>query len=226
MKYWMRQRVCAIEQAALKCGMRQFIIVTIICAAGMVRADQLQMQNGDRYNGKVVSMSATNVVFQSDVIGTMSLPRGKVASLDFGTVQTNPTPPKPLPLRMTGNSITNKAAGQLSQLSAQTNLIQQVQTKLLGDATPEANAKFNQMLNDLSTGKMSMGDLRKQAADAAEELRSDIKDMGDDTGILGTYLSTLDDFLNQSGGTSTNSPVKAVSNSSDTTKLDSLLDTN
>jgi len=208
--------------------MRGILAIAVICAACAVRADQVQMQNGDRYNGKVVSMSATNVVFQSDVMGTVTLPRGKVATVDLGAVQTNPAPPRPQPIVMRGNVTTNGVAPDFSQLSAQSNLIQQVQSKFLGDATPEANAKFNQMLNDLSTGKMSMGDLRKQAADAAEELRGDIKDMGDDSGVLNTYLSTLDEFLDQTGGVpaSTNSPPKTANKSSDAPPSDSLLDTN
>jgi len=199
-----------------------------LCAACLARADQVLMQNGDRYNGKVVSVSTNVVVLQSEVMGTVTLPRGKVAALDLGMVQTNPTPPKPQPIAMKGNVVTNGLAGQLSELNSHTNLVQQVRSQILADAPPEVNLKFNQMLNDLSTGKMSMGDLRKQAADAAAELRGDIKEMGDDSGVLNTYLSTLDEFLDQTGGapTSTNSPPKTVSKAADAPPSDSLLDTN
>ncbi|HEX4343698.1 MAG TPA: hypothetical protein VH255_09920 [Verrucomicrobiae bacterium] len=209
--------------------MRIGIAVIIGCTALGLRADQVMLQNGDRYNGKVVSVSTNAIVLQSDVIGTVTLPRAKVASVDFGTAAAAPATPKPQPANRAQTAITNGAAGQLSQLTASTNLIEQVQSQFLGDATPETTAKFRQMLNDLSTGKMSMGDLRKQAADEAEELRSDIKEMGDDSGVLSSYLSTLDDFVNQSGGavTATNAPAKGASKAtSSISQLDSLLDSN
>ena len=43
------------------------------------------MQNGDRYSGKVVSLSADTLVLQSDVAGTLRLPRSGVAQLTLGT---------------------------------------------------------------------------------------------------------------------------------------------
>ena len=36
-------------------------------------ADQVQMQNGDRYSGKVLSMTPATVVLQSEVLGKLSL---------------------------------------------------------------------------------------------------------------------------------------------------------
>jgi hypothetical protein len=35
-----------------------------------LRVDQVQMQNGDRYAGKVVSMTANALVLQSDMLGS------------------------------------------------------------------------------------------------------------------------------------------------------------
>ena len=50
-----------------------------------LRADLLEMQNGDRYSGKVLSVSADIVVLDSEVLGKINVPRKKVASLAFGT---------------------------------------------------------------------------------------------------------------------------------------------
>ena len=52
--------------------------------ASQVRGDQLEMQNGDRYFGKVLSVSADNVVLESEVLGKVNVPRKKVLSLTFG----------------------------------------------------------------------------------------------------------------------------------------------
>lgn len=49
-----------------------------------VFADQIEMQNGDRFNGRVLSLSADKVVLQNDNLGRITLPRGKVALLSIG----------------------------------------------------------------------------------------------------------------------------------------------
>ena len=54
-------------------------------AALWLQADQVEMQNGDRFSGKVFSVSADTVVLQSDTLGKITVPRKKVASLTFGT---------------------------------------------------------------------------------------------------------------------------------------------
>ncbi len=50
-----------------------------------LRADVLEMQNGDRYSGKVLSVSADTVVLDSEVLGKLNVPRKQVAGLAFGT---------------------------------------------------------------------------------------------------------------------------------------------
>src|SRR5882724_6940404 len=53
-------------------------------------ADQIEMQNGDRYAGKVLTLSSNSVVLQSEVLGTVTLPREKIATIALGpTVSTN-----------------------------------------------------------------------------------------------------------------------------------------
>src|ERR1700761_2581884 len=55
----------------------------LLISAISLRADQLQMQNGDRYAGKILSVTSNTIVFQSDVLGKLTLARDKVAMLDF-----------------------------------------------------------------------------------------------------------------------------------------------
>ena len=164
--------------------------------------DVIIMQNGDRYNGRVVSMTTNTLVLQSEMLGTINLSRSKIAGIAFGTnvvAISSQDAPNSATLIQKKSATTSGVSGQLRQLAAQTNLIQQVQGEFLSTATPEANAKFNQMVTDLSTGKMSISDLRAQAKDAADQLRELEKDSGDDTssGIFDMYLSILDNFLNE-----------------------------
>src|SRR5882757_199777 len=58
-----------------------FTLSIVWCA----HADQVNMQNGDRYVGKVVTFSNETVVVESDVFGTLMVPRTKIASIVLGT---------------------------------------------------------------------------------------------------------------------------------------------
>jgi hypothetical protein len=97
----------------------------------------------------------------------------------------------------------------LRQLSESSNLVQQVQQQLLGGAGPEAQAKFNDLLGSLMTGKMDLNGLRLEAKSTLAQARNARKEMGEDAGSsLDSYLAILDSFLKESepGAPSTNSP--------------------
>jgi hypothetical protein len=168
------------------------------------RADQVETQNGDRYIGKVLSLNASTLVVQNDVLGVVRIPRDKVVAIYFGanvpvnhgpvstnaTAATSPTLPtlsdaRPAP----------EADNPFRALAAHTNLIKKIQGQFLGDAGPEANQKFDEMLNDLISGKLNMDDLRAQAQSAADQLRAAKKEGGDDSGMTDSYLKILDQFL-------------------------------
>jgi Fe-S-cluster containining protein len=194
----------------------------LVCAAlvlfltpGWLQADQVEMQNGDRYAGHVLSLNTNTVVLQSDVLGTVRLPRAKVAVIMLGSMpasspallsQTNAPvlgpsttpankPPKPSPA--------------LAQLGASTNLIKQVQQQFLGGAGPEANDKFNELLGGLMSGKLSLDDIRAEAKTAADQLRALKRDGGEEIGFAtDAYLAILDHFLKETApsGSATTSP--------------------
>src|SRR2546425_1927007 len=48
-------------------------------------ADQIEMQNGDRYFGRLLTFTNDTLVLQSDLLGTVRLPRAKVASVVLGS---------------------------------------------------------------------------------------------------------------------------------------------
>jgi len=77
----------------------------IFVAAPLLHADQVEMQNGDRYFGKVLSVSADTVVLESEVLGKINVPRKKIASLAIGT-----------------NAAAPKAATNVMRVFAPTNL--------------------------------------------------------------------------------------------------------
>src|SRR5262245_15502319 len=108
----------------------------LICAGlwltglAMVRADQVQMTNGDHYLGKVISVSTNIVTFQSDVLGIVNLPRERVASIGFGVNMPTNTPRAtnaPAALPRTSSVTVSNTSGDLSaafrQLKGDTNAI-------------------------------------------------------------------------------------------------------
>ncbi len=175
------------------------------------RADQIVMQNGDLYHGKILSVSATNVVFQSEVLGVVNLARSRVVKVAMEARTATNVPPAAAAVKTTSSP---DLAAAVRQLGSQSNLMQQVRAQFLTAASPAANEKFSQMINDLTTGRMSVEDLRAQAKSAAEQLRALQADGGDDaSGAAGLYLSILDGFLAETQAPltqpTTNAPVRS-----------------
>ena len=166
-----------------------------------LRADQVVMQNGDTLNGTVLSVTTNSLVFKNDNLGSVTLPRTNVSHLVFGAGAVRASAPVPASAGAPAASPTNAApelAAALQGIRGQTNLIQQVQSKFLGEAGPDAVNKFNDLLDGLSTGKIDLNDLRSQARSAADQLRSLKKDLGPDAGEeMSSYLTILDSFLQE-----------------------------
>ena len=186
-------------------------LACLLIAAPAVFADQVDMQNGDHYNGKVLSLSSDTLLLHNDNLGTIRLPRGKVAAISLGS-NSVPRAAAP-PAAVTSLPPAPKLAGSgapvagtnldsaLRSLRMQPNLVDQVQKQILDGAGPAATAKFNEMLDGLNSGKISISDLRKQAQSAATQLRAFKKESGDESSdVLDGYLSILDQFLKETDG--------------------------
>jgi hypothetical protein len=176
-----------------------------LCPLAFLRADQVVMQNGDTYNGKVLSVTTNAVVLQNDNLGSVTLARSKITSISFenrtakGSSQaassTGIQIGQPVTAQTNASSDLTTA---LHGIGDQTNLIQQVQSQFLGSAGPDAVNKFNELLNGLSTGKIDLNGLQAEAQSAADQLRSLAKDLGPDTsGVMDSYLAILDNFLQE-----------------------------
>jgi hypothetical protein len=172
------------------------LLAALLCALAAVpaRADQVEMQNGDRYVGTVESLNANTLVLHSSVLGTVRLPRGKVALITLGS-GTPPAAPAPAP-PVTATHADDLSAA-LRQLGMNTNLLRQVRAQFLNGAGPEANNRFNQMIDELASGRMNADDLRAQAKSAADQLRAFRKDLGEDGWAVDGYLTILDNFVRE-----------------------------
>jgi hypothetical protein len=189
-----------------------YLLIPLMLACAVLRAEQIEMANGDRYNARVVSMNDDSIVIQSDVLGTLKLARSKVANISMGTAAPSSTVAgaqtsrAQIPTATPGAAVSpsNDLSTALRQLATQTNLIEEVQNQYLTGADPAVKAKFNELLGGLAAGTINVNDLRAQAKSARDQLRAMKKELGggaDDA--LDGYLAVLDGFLQESATTQT-----------------------
>jgi hypothetical protein len=188
-----------IKKAVLLAGCCASGLSMVLCA----NADQVNMQNGERYIGKVVTLSNETVVVQSDVLGTLRVPRSRIASITFGTntapapVQT-PVAASVQPTRPLSTNSSSDLTTAIQQLRADPRAIQRVEQQFLAGADPQAKEMFNQLMGGLMNGSLNVNDIRAQAKTAADQLRAARKELGDDAGFaLDGYLAVLDGFLRE-----------------------------
>ena len=198
------------KMISISCLVAGLLLITI-----PLHADQVEMQNGDRYIGKVLSLDAKSLLLKNDNLGTIRLPRAKVSNVTLGTNAATTVVPS---LAVTNNPPSGPAvttngqpdlSASLKALGGNTNVIKQIQSQFLAGAGPEANAKFNEMVGGLMSGKMDINGLRAEAKKAAADLRKMKREVGDDTGMLDSYLSILDNFIKESESTTNSPPEKA-----------------
>jgi len=169
-------------------------------------ADEIRMQNGDTYYGQVLSFNGQTLLLQSDMLGTVKVPRAKVSGITFGagpspagaslSLRTNQTLHTPGVLSAT-NSPTDLTQA-FRELGANSNLLQQFQAQLLAEGGPQAKNKFNDLLGGLMSGKLDLNGLRAEAKSAADQARAARKDLGEDVGaVMDGYLAILDGFLQE-----------------------------
>jgi hypothetical protein len=203
------------------CNMRLGIgsiasVVLLGLAAAGLRADQVEMQNGDRYLGKVLSLTTDKLVIQSEVLGKLTLPRDKVALITLGAVtNTNavqasaPAPISSPPVALTGSSPDLSSA--LRNLGSNTNMMEQVRGQLLAGAGADANKKFDELLGGLASGKLDLEGIRSEARSAASQLRALKEDLGPDASEpLDAYLNILDNFLKEASPPTGSVPGRTV----------------
>jgi hypothetical protein len=185
-------------------------MIFMFITAPRLSADEVDMQNGDRYIGKVLSVSADAVVLKSDELGKITVPRKNVTAMAFGTNAVAPKaasnaatvsaptnlPAAPSTAELSGTNADLSAA--FRNLTADTNIVAQIRQQMLA-GNPAATGKFDEMVNGLLDGSMNMNDLRREAQSDADQLRALKHDLGPDAGdSIDGYLEVLDDFLKES----------------------------
>ena len=162
-----------------------------------LRADQLEMTNGEHYAGKILSLNSNSIVFESDVLGKVTVPREKVASMNFaGNAATN-APVTPRVVAST-NRFSHASTNISAALRNNTNsaAIEQIRQQMLTGTTPEVNQKYDEMLGGLMSGKLNVNDIRDQAKTAIGQINQLKKESPQADPMLDAYLEILQNFVN------------------------------
>jgi hypothetical protein len=179
----------------------------LVCLAFLIlpplsHADQLQMGNGDVYFGKVVSMSDTNVILQSEVLGKITLPRDKVSSISLGNVSARPLKQVNGAMKKPEGVAAPDLTEEFKKLRTNQMDIAAIKAQYLSQAGPEATQKFDELLNGLMTGKVTLPELQAQARTAADQIRTLRRELGEESGeALDGYLAILDNFVREADKT-------------------------
>jgi len=166
-------------------------------------ADQVEMKNGDRYIGQVISMSTDTLVLKNEILGTIKLPRAKVSQLTLGTNAIAAVS------RPATNAVTAALPAGLSAKAAAlarspatstspTNVMREVQEQLLLNASPQAQQKYQELATGFLSGQVSESQIRAEAQSAADQLKKLKAELGADAGDeLDGYLAILESFLGE-----------------------------
>ncbi len=152
--------------------------MSLLAVVGAARGDTIQLANGDVLRGKVVSLNAKELVFQSDSFGAIKIERAKVDLIALGS--------KGLPsAHQAANPAPAASAGGGSLLGSV--------APLLG--TPTAQKNLGPMVDQL-LGAGGVGDLQKNVDNARRGLQDLKKDLGSgpESQALDAYINLLNQF--------------------------------
>src|SRR5262245_56713994 len=167
----------------------EFALALLLGMAVWLRADTVELANGERLQGKVLSLDGKQLEIESESLGKLVVPREKVAAIALGERK---LPAVAAARDAAAPSIAAEAAGLfggrpsdptkplsvediLKQLQAEGTTPQQLgQLKDLKDlqkampllANPEVQAYFNKTVGGLMNGKLTVDDIRQEAIKA------------------------------------------------------------
>jgi hypothetical protein len=174
------------------------LVTALVFSALPAAADSVQLANGDVLNGRVLGLDDKQLRLESDTLGQVNIPRPKVVSITLGDGKTTAANKK---LKSGTAQVNLSPEGVLKRLQAgglNPKDIGDIQKMFPQLATPEASAYFNDTLKGLLGGTLSVGDIRKQAIHARDELKKATKGLGPDVeASVAPYLQILEKFIGE-----------------------------
>jgi hypothetical protein len=192
-----------------------FRSAALVCIAALMvfpaKADLIELTNGDHYRGNVIGMTQTTLEFQSEIQGRVKLPREKVARITLREPVSQPTAVTPQAIPSTPETRNHKpetstlsqadeVTKQMREQGIDPRIVKQVQEQIFGKASPEAAQKFNDTMEGLMSGRVSVQDIRAQALDSIKQIKAARAELGDEAGgMLDGYLAVLEKFVQETG---------------------------
>jgi hypothetical protein len=166
-----------------------------------VLADIVECDNGDRYNGRVLLLNEKELKLKNDIQGVIVIPRAKIISIQFrssAVAKSSARPALQPALRTTNGPVQFDPSA-----------VAKIQQQFLGDANPEANKLFQEMVSGLMNGKLDLNDIRSQAQTSLDELQKLQGDAGgdEDSQMLQSYITLLQSFLKSSPAATNSTPL-------------------
>jgi hypothetical protein len=145
-----------------------------------------------------VSLNDKQLHLESEVLGLVQIPRGKVASIHLGSHKPA-TPVTAGPAKKSAAELSpDDVLKQLKTTGVTGKDVKDLEKMLPLLSTPEASKYFNDTVKDLLGGKKSIGDLRKDAMKARDDLKKMTKGLGPDVEAgVAPYMQILDNFLRE-----------------------------
>jgi hypothetical protein len=200
-----RQNSCPEGAIFMKTGSgfsKRLQLVKVLAGAicllpALLKADVIELVNGDRYYGSLIAVTQTNVELKSEIQGKMSISRDKVATIIFRETAAQKTD--------VAKSASGQKKAKISPLADELRAqginpkdISKIPEEILSGANPEATGQFKEMVAGLMTGQISVDSIRVQAQKSVEEIQAMKEDLGADAGeLLDGYLLILEGFLKE-----------------------------
>ncbi len=170
--------------------------------------DTIVLINGDSITGKVVSLSGDTLELESPILGTLTLQRDKVASVTLGdrpVAAAQPLAAVPVLPNRTQPTAQNPATAspqevveQLQKYGIDPKTLGKVKEVIPLQQAPGAQSYFNDTLSGLMSGKLGVGDIRRDAVNARDQLLDLKKELGPNGAALDGYLAILENFIQKS----------------------------
>lgn len=176
------------------------VVSAALALAAVVNGDTVQLVNGDNVSGKVLSLDDKQVKLQSDVFGTLSIERTKVAAIYFGdAVPKNAgNPGVAVQVQVKPSQAGQEVIDQLKKQGLDPSALNEIKKAFPLLATPGAGKYFDDSLSGLMSGKMNVGDIRKDAMKVVDEVNKLEKELGPQaTQALRPYMSILESFIRE-----------------------------
>ncbi len=197
--------------------------LALLCLPVTVRGDRLQLSNGDEIEGELLEMSGDQVKFRHPILGTFTIPRYQIHAIELGQErggnrimsdgsEAPPETPEEVIDRLVNPDLNAAAVKQLEKGSKRhptpqdvveqlrkegvdAKMMSQLHAMLPGFGSPVVQQHFEDRVNGLMSGSLTINDIRNEAIDVRDQLKELMDDLGPGGEALRGYYGILDGFI-------------------------------